>query len=400
MSARRQVKPTGRTVLVVDDQVETLTSVRMLLEREGHRVLTAEGGAEALALLAREPVQLVLVDYFMPVMNGEELIARVRERDTLVQIVLQTGYAGEKPPREMLRRLAIQGYHDKSDGPERLLLWVDVALKAHDQLAQLHLAERLKTELLASVSHEFRTPLNVILGYVELLREGTFGTCPAESLPVLAKVVGNASYLLHLVEEFLDLSKLEAGAMEVCHDCVPLTPFLRELGESFALLVRTKPVEFRVDIPEALPAVVAEAAKLRVVVQNLLSNAEKFTDRGHIELAAAAVAGGRVMIRVSDTGPGIAREHHEAIFDIFHQLRPHDGQTKGVGLGLALARRFARMMEGDITVESAPGAGTTFIVVLPAAPTESARREGVGVAMPATSAATHLDERPPTTSAA
>jgi signal transduction histidine kinase len=365
MTVRRHLKSSGRTIMVVDDQVETLGSVRLLLEREGHRVLTAESGAAALALLAHEPVQLLLVDYFMPVMNGEELIGRVRERDALVQIVLQTGYAGEKPPREMLRRLAIQGYHDKSDGPDRLLLWVDVALKAHDQLAQLHVAERLKTELLANVSHEFRTPLNVIVGYIDLLREGTFGPCPADSLPVFDKVLGNASYLLQLVEEFLDLSKLEAGAMPVRRETVELTPFLRELGESFALLVRTKPVEFRVAVPDGLPAIAAETAKLRVVIQNLLSNAEKFTHVGHIELAAAELPGDRVAIRVSDSGPGIAPEHHEAIFDIFHQLRPHDGQTKGVGLGLALARRFARMMGGDIAVASRLGEGTTFTVTLP-----------------------------------
>jgi len=368
MSGRRQVKSSGRTVLVVDDQVDTLASVRMLLEREGHRVLTAGSGAEALGLLGHEQVQLALVDYFMPVMDGEELIGRVRERDLLVQIVLQTGYAGEKPPREMLARLAIQGYHDKSDGPERLLLWVDVALKAYDQLAQLHVAERLKTELLANVSHEFRTPLNVIVGYVDLLREGTFGACPADSVPVLDKVRGNASYLLELVEEFLDLSKLEAGAMPVRRETVQLTPFLRELGDWFALLVRTRPVQFVTDVPEALPPVAAEAAKLRIVIQNLLSNAAKFTEQGEVRLAAGRLDDGRIAIHISDTGPGIAPEHHEAIFDIFHQLRPHDGQTKGIGLGLALARRFARMMGGDITLESTVGSGSRFTVVLPVSP--------------------------------
>jgi signal transduction histidine kinase len=368
MSGRRQVKSSGRTILVVDDQVDALASVRMLLEREGHRVLTAESGAEALALLAHEPVQLLLVDYFMPVMDGEELIRRVRERELLVQIVLQTGYAGEKPPREMLARLAIQGYHDKSDGPERLLLWVDVALKAYDQLAQLHVAERLKTELLANVSHEFRTPLNVIVGYVDLLREGTFGAFSAESVPVLDKVRGNASYLLELVEEFLDLSKLEAGAMPVRRETVHLTPFLRELGEWFALLVRTRPVRFVADVPEGLPPVAAESAKLRIVIQNLLSNAEKFTEQGEVRLEAARLDGDRIAIHVSDTGPGIAPEHQEVIFDIFHQLGPHDGQTKGIGLGLALARRFARMMGGEILLESEVGKGSRFTVLLPVAP--------------------------------
>ena len=364
MSSRRQVTASGRTVLVVDDQVDTLSSVSMLLEREGHRVLTAESGSEALALLAREPVQLLLVDYFMPIMTGEELIRAVRERDHLVQIVLQTGYAGEKPPREMLSRLAIQGYHDKTDGPDRLLLWVEVAFKAYDQLAQLHIAERLKTELLANVSHEFRTPLNIIVGYIDLLREGTFGECPPETRAVLDKVLGNAAYLLEMVEEFLDLSKLEAGAMHVKPERMALTPFLREIAESFALIVN-KPVAFVTDIPEELPAVLAEAAKLRVVVHNLLTNAAKFTREGHIQLSAAPLPDGRAAIRVLDTGPGIPAEQHEAIFEIFHQLRPHDGETKGIGLGLALARRFTRMMGGEIAVESAPGAGSAFTVLLP-----------------------------------
>ena len=381
MNTPRHAKSSGRTILVVDDQIDTLASVRMLLEREGHCVLTADSGAAALELLAGgERVQLMLVDYFMPVMDGEELIRRVRERDTVVQIVLQTGYAGEKPPRDMLALLSIQGYHDKSDGPERLLLWVDVALKAYDQLAQLHIAERLKTELLANVSHEFRTPLNVIVGYIDLLRDGTFGSCSSEAMPVFDKLTSNATYLLELVEEFLDLSKLEAGAMAVRCEPVQLVPFLRELGEWFALLVRAKPIRFVVDVPEGLPAAIAEGAKLRVIVQNLLQNAAKFTGEGEIRLSAAALDDARIVIRVGDTGPGIASEHHEAIFDIFHQLRPHDGQTKGVGLGLALARRFARMMGGDITVESATGKGSIFTVVVPAAGTPASGAPIAGAA--------------------
>jgi signal transduction histidine kinase len=369
MSGHPHVHPTGRTILVVDDQLDTLASVRGLLEREGHRVLTADSGAAALDLLAgSDRIQVMLIDYFMLAMDGGELISRVRTRDALVQIVLETGYAGEKPPREILARFAIQGYHDKSDGPERLLICVDLALKAYDQLAQLQIAERLKTELLANVSHEFRTPLNVIVGYIDLLREGTFGPCPGEVLPVFDKLSSNAAYMLELVEEFLDLSKVEAGAMTVRCQPLELAPFLRELGEWFTLLVRAKPIRFVVDVPEGLPAAVAEAAKLRVIVQNLLQNAAKFTGEGEIRLSASSLDDRRIVIKVGDTGPGIAAEHHEAIFDIFHQLRPlGGGETKGIGLGLALARRFARMMGGDITVHSTVGAGSIFTVVLPAA---------------------------------
>src|SRR5262249_27615702 len=165
---------------------------------------------------------------------------------------------------------------------------------------------------------------------------------------------------------FLDLSKLESGDMTVGRDEVAVGVILRHLAESFALLVRARPITFTADLPADLPMVVGDAAKVRVIVQNLLSNALKFTREGSIGLAAEQRVDGTIAIRVSDTGPGIPAEHHEAIFDLFHQVQPHLGDRKGIGLGLALARRFARMLGGDVSVESAVGAGTTFTVVLPA----------------------------------
>jgi signal transduction histidine kinase len=371
---RPATAPSSRTVLVVDDQAETRSSARLLLEREGYRVLVADGGAKALALLAREPVQVMLVDYFMPGMDGESLIRAVRARDALVRIILQTGYVSEKPPREMLRQLAIQGYHDKSDGPERLLLRVDFAQKAYDQMAQLRAADQLKTELLASVSHEFRTPLNIIIGYVDLLREGAFGAHPPEGTALLERVRSSAAYLNDLVDEFLDVSRLEAGAMAPTQpEPVGLNHFLRELGQSFALVLHEKAVAFAVDLPDDLPAVAAEPAKLRVIVQTLLSNAAKFTTQGRIALAAARRPGGRVTIRVTDTGPSIPAELWEAIFDSAHRFQPGEASWRNAGLGLPLARRFARMMGGDVTVESRP-AGTTFTLELPASDAASAAR--------------------------
>jgi two-component system, cell cycle response regulator len=126
--------PSGHTILVVDDSPDILESTRRLLEAEGHRVLVAAEGRVALELLERESVHLILVDYFMPGMTGEDVVRKVRERDRLVQIILVTGYAGEKPARVMMRQLDIQGYHDKSEGAERLLLWVDAALKTYQHV--------------------------------------------------------------------------------------------------------------------------------------------------------------------------------------------------------------------------------------------------------------------------
>ncbi len=119
---RTQTQSSGSTILVIDDQEEMLSSTRSVLERDGHQVLTARGGADALALFQPGRIHLVLVDYFMPGMDGETVVRRLRTRDPEVQILLQTGYAGEIPPRQMMRSLDIQGYHDKSDGPDRLRL--------------------------------------------------------------------------------------------------------------------------------------------------------------------------------------------------------------------------------------------------------------------------------------
>ena len=133
---------TGRSILLVDDSLEILESTKALLLREGHTVLVADNGPDALAILRREDVELLLLDYFMPGMTGEEVVLELRKFNTRVQIVLQTGYASERPPREMLSRLDIQGYCDKSEGPEELLLWVDVGLKFAKQVRTLDMSRQ------------------------------------------------------------------------------------------------------------------------------------------------------------------------------------------------------------------------------------------------------------------
>src|SRR5258706_14372046 len=120
----------GYTVLLVDDNPDYLQATRLLLEREGHNVLTATNGPEALSVLPQQKVDLLLLDYFMPGMTGEQVVTEVRKFDPFVQVILQTGYASDQPPRELLHRLNIQGYYDKTQGPEQLLLWTTVGLKA------------------------------------------------------------------------------------------------------------------------------------------------------------------------------------------------------------------------------------------------------------------------------
>src|SRR5436309_1566222 len=229
MARRSTRSPTGHTILAVDDQQDSLVSVRNLLEREGHRVLTAESGEQALAVLKTTEVDLMIVDYVMPRMNGAQLVRAVRSFDPFVQIILQTGYAGEAAP-----------------------------------------------------------------------------------------------------------------------------------------LVEDRGVVFALELSLAPPRLLTDATKVRTILRNLIINAAKFTAAGTVALRIVE-RGGALRLEVRDTGPGIRPEDQELIFEPFRQL---DGsstrQHGGVGLGLALSRRLARMLGGDVQVQSEPGVGSTFALVLPA----------------------------------
>jgi len=365
MARKRKVSPTGHTILVVDDQEEVLVSTRTLLEREGHAVLTAESGARALALFKEHEVHLLLVDYFMPQMTGEDLIREIRRFDPYVQIILQTGYAGEKPARQMMAELDIQGYQDKADGPEKLLLWIDAGLKAHRLVSRLRERERLQGELVANVSHEFRTPLNIIAGYTDLLLDGEFGLLPESTNRPLQILLGATQNLADLVADFLSYAKLEAGAMKVDCQWVATDQIATELERLALLLVEGKSLGFVRDLRQAPPAVFTDAVKLRTILRNLITNAAKFTAAGTIALAVARRDAG-VEFTVRDTGPGIAADQLEVIFEPFRQI---DGsatrQQGGIGLGLALCRKLARVLGGDLTVKSEPGLGSVFTLTLP-----------------------------------
>lgn len=376
---RSTVQSSGYTILLIDDQEEILTSVRLLLEREGHKVLTALSGEEGLHTFRLEKVHLVIVDYFMPQMTGEEVIREIRKTDKDIQILLQTGYAGEKPPLETLRALDIQGYHSKTDGPERLLLWVEAALKAAAHVEQVRAAERLKAELLvkqdflANISHEMRSRLHLILGYSDLLLSGPQGETLAEHLQQpLATIQRHGRSLWGLANNFLNFVKLNAEAMRVSPRSFSLDELRKEIHEQIAFLLREKPVSFVWAVDPQLPPLWADREKLYIILQNLLGNAIKFTEVGEIRLTASySAADNNIRIYVTDTGVGVAPAYHEAIFETFRQVTDSATSTArctegmGTGIGLTLARKLARLMGGDLTVASEIGAGATFTLTLP-----------------------------------
>jgi signal transduction histidine kinase len=389
MARQSRRPPTNRRILVVDDQREVLYSVRNLLEREGHEVLTAESGERALGIFKTHEIHLMLVDYFMPRMTGEQLIRAIREFDPYVQIIMQTGYSGDKPAAEMMAALDIQGYHDKADGPDKLLLWVAVGLKAHRLITCLRERERLQGELVANVSHEFRTPLHIINGYADLLLQGDFGELPEPALDSLRRIALAGENLSQLVSDLLRYGKLEAGLSDATTQWMTANELASEIERLAALLLEEKDVTFEVDMELAPDGFETDAVKIRTILRNLITNAVKFTTGGTISLRIAQ-ANNSLLFSVSDTGMGIAPENHEVVFEPFRQL---DGSAtrrhRGVGLGLALSRKLARILGGDLALDSEVGVGSTFTLTVPLS--DSTRRHaGESCAEPIV-AARHLD---------
>ena len=249
----------------------------------------------------------------------------------------------------------------------------ELVVKEHDarEAAELASAElvtvsRAKSQFLARMSHELRTPLNAILGFAEVLRDQLAGPLTARQLEYVTDISESGRHLLGLVDEVLDLSKVESGAVAL--DVGPLA--VQQAVDDAATMVRERAavhgIDLRLHVERGLAPIEADGRKVRQVLVNLLANAVKFTPPGgRVAVRAASRPEGGVKVEVEDTGVGIAPDDHERIFEQFEQVA---GVSEGTGLGLPLARRFIELHGGRLWVESEPGRGSTFVFELPDRP--------------------------------
>ena len=233
------------------------------------------------------------------------------------------------------------------------------------QSYELQKASRLKSEFLANMSHELRTPINVILGYTSLMRERIYGALTDQQDEALSKTYHTSQHLLELINDILDLSKIEAGKMPLHIEAVSVPQIIEELSESVLPMVRSRNLGYRTDVAPELVAIHTDRTKLKQVLLNLLSNAIKFTQEGGVTVIARPLDDG-VRISVADTGIGIKPEHLEAIFEDFRQLdQSHTREYGGTGLGLSITRKLLTLLGGIVRVESTYGTGTRFTIDLP-----------------------------------
>ena len=231
---------------------------------------------------------------------------------------------------------------------------------------ELEAASRHKSEFLANMSHELRTPLNAIIGFSQVLRDEMVGSVNAKQAEYLDDIISSGSHLLSLINDVLDLSKVEAGQVEL-----EVHPFsLREALERGVVMVRERATEDGVRVAFAadpeVDVVDGDERRIKQVIFNLLSNAVKFTPAGGEVDVSATRLNGEVRVSVADTGPGIPPEDRDRIFEEFQQSETGVGQREGTGLGLALSKRFVELHGGRIWLESELGHGSTFTFALPA----------------------------------
>lgn len=402
-------------LLVVDDEPEVERLMRMTLRRplrEGTYTLTlARDGVEALEKIEAHPdIGVVLTDLNMPRMDGLTLLDHLQREP--VRVVVVSAYGDLANIRAAMNRGAYDFLTKPLDRSD-LLATIE---KTRDEVAldretarvrqQLARAEReltvaaevqaAKARFFADLSHEIRTPLTLILG--PLADAHASGEAAAIPAPEVTRMQRNALRLKRLVDQFLDLSKVEAGRLTLRAAPYDLAAFVGEVVQAFQPGAERQGLTLRYDAPDALTAYF-EPDKMEKVVANLLSNALKFTPAGGQVLVRVAENDGQAHLTVRDTGPGISPEAQAHLFDRFYQAAPGTAHT-GTGIGLALAQALVEAHHGTLAVESEPGFGATFTVALPLgadhlAPEEQVDAEATPLATTSVQLASDADVVPP-----
>ena len=384
-------------VLLVDDQIIVHESVRVLLSDHPEIELhTVSDPTRAVDRANSVQPTVILQDLNMPQVDGLTLIRFFRANPATSQVPLIVLSSQEEPKikanafalgatdyliklPDAVELVARIKHHSRACNNSRQRQRAEGELKAAKKVAEE--ASRSKSAFLATMSHEFRTPLNAILGFTELLiREDGLTTEQNENLRIINR---SGEHLLELINDVLEMSKIEAGYLEVNDRPFDLRTLLSDLEQMFELRARDKGLELSCECEHEVPrSVVADEAKLRQVLINLMSNAVKFTSEGQVRLRTSC-RGKDLVFAVEDTGPGVDLAEIDTLFEAFEQSGAGKQARESTGLGLSISRRFARMLGGDIAVHSDPGRGAVFTLTIELKRSDDAPIVAAGTLIPA-----------------
>ena len=380
-------------VLVVDDNADMRAYLMRLLADE-YQVSTAGDGQEALQKARRLLPAVVLADIMMPVMSGHDLLKALKCDDSLrtTPVILLTARAGTEARVESLEAGA-DDYVSKPFSEEELLARIKNQLRIHRQERELEakanqlqeLYSKLETingelrelslrksEFVSIVSHDLRTPLAAIGGFVDNLLDGIAGPLTDKQRRYLDRIQANLGRLVRMINDLLDLSKIEAGTMQLALKTFSIADFAESLVDNLQVLARGKTISLRAAIEDKQLLIQGDPDKLTQVLTNLVQNACKFTpEGGEVRLEIGSGETGFIRICVADTGCGIPPEETAHVFDKFYRGSSSKGEARGAGLGLAIAKHFVELHQGRIWVESTPGEGSRFFLTIPQAQSEA-----------------------------
>ncbi|MDY6802947.1 MAG: ATP-binding protein [Cyanobacteriota bacterium] len=388
-------------ILVVDDEPDfeslIVRNFRKKIRKKELEFLFAGNGAEALEVLKEDSnIDMVISDINMPILDGLTLLDRLMHNYPEIKAVIVSAYDDMDKIRTAMNRGAFDFLTKPIDFGD-LEITINKTIKNTRQLKEnkrlrqekqeAEAANRAKSVFLANMSHELRTPLNAIIGYSEIMLEDAVDLGLETSIPDLTKIQTAGRHLLSIINDILDLSKVEAGKMELHMEPFDIESLIDNVLSTIQPTIEKNCNVLEVIFEDPIELIRADLTKLRQVILNLLSNAAKFTENGKITLKVREATdeekqgiearkkdcdrlkdGKRqyILISVADTGIGISYEHLEHLFEPFTQA---DSSTTrkygGTGLGLAISRHFCKMMGGDISVESELGKGSVFTVTLP-----------------------------------
>jgi signal transduction histidine kinase len=342
--------------LAVQDRVR---AIRVHLDDSAMGHAAKEGKSLSIPDLTRAP-DYPLKDVTLSAGFQSILIVPLIAQDEILgSLIVQRRSKGEFPPRTV--ELMLTFAHQSVLAMKNAGLFREVQQKGRE----LAIASEHKSQFFANMSHELRTPLNGMLGFSELLLDGLYGPLPEKAMDVLQRIRKDGKHLLGLINDVLDISKIEAGQLTLSLSEYSLANVVEAVVGSTESLARTKGIELRSALPAGLPIGYGDERRVTQVILNLVGNAIKFTDVGFVEIRVEAV-GDNFNIAVKDTGPGIPIADQARIFEDFQQVDNSITREKGgTGLGLAISRRLIAAHGGHITLQSTPGAGATFEIILP-----------------------------------